>query len=64
MSTKPKAFKQQQRNKNGGVSMNTLIEKAIKEIKNQPKLTKEELTHNEYKAAELFDGKTIFESFK
>ena len=44
--------------------MNTLIEKAVEEIKKQPKLTKEELTYNKYKATELFDGKTIFESFK
>ena len=44
--------------------MNTLIEKAIEKVLKETKLPKQQLEYNEDKARRLFDGKTIFESFR
>lgn len=48
----------------GGKKMNKLIENAVETVRNEPKLTVEQLRFNEKKSHRLFDGKTIFESFR
>lgn len=44
--------------------MNKMIEAAIEKVYNERKITKAQLEYNEHRAGRLFDGKTIFESFR